>query len=204
MHESTSSPPPAASGESLATLRRRCAPSVPLRSAILLAAIATGCTGGGQRDQPGSGEMVIEETPGCAGMAAVEFAAELDVDLSLMRERVSGLCVQDVRVGDGAVAAVGDSAYIHYTGWLVDGTKFDSSLDRGEPIEVLAGRPGTIQGWIEGVPGMREGGRRRLLIPAELGYGEEGFLDDQGAAIIPPNAMLVFDLELVKAVPGPH
>jgi FKBP-type peptidyl-prolyl cis-trans isomerase len=105
----------------------------------------------------------------------------------------SGLKYQDLKVGKGDAAKTGDTVEVHYTGWLAkDGKKFDSSVDRKETFSFkLGGR--VIKGWNEGVVGMKPGGKRKLIIPAKLGYGEEGFGDD-----IPPNAELVFDVELIK------
>ena len=103
----------------------------------------------------------------------------------------SGLQIIEIEVGTGDAAQAGDTVTVHYTGWLTDDTKFDSSLDRGEPISFSL--EGVIQGWQEGIPGMQVGGKRRLIIPPELGYGEAGFAPD-----IPPNAELIFDVELVE------
>ena len=103
----------------------------------------------------------------------------------------SGLQIIDFEVGTGDAAQAGGTVTVHYTGWLTDGTKFDSSLDRGEPISFRL--DGVIQGWQEGIPGMQVGGKRRLIIPPELGYGEAG-----SPGGIPPNAELIFDVELVE------
>ncbi|HVX39419.1 MAG TPA: FKBP-type peptidyl-prolyl cis-trans isomerase [Gemmatimonadaceae bacterium] len=113
------------------------------------------------------------------------FAPSLGIDLSRMLRHPSGLYVQDLATGTGAVAFRGKTLVVRYTGWLADGTEFDS----GE-ITVTLGGKGVIPGWEEGLLGMRVGGRRRLIVPPELGYGAAG----QGK--IPPNAVLVFDMEL--------
>jgi FKBP-type peptidyl-prolyl cis-trans isomerase len=99
---------------------------------------------------------------------------------------------EELVVGGGPEARKGHRAQVHYTGWLTDGTKFDSSVDRGQPFEFEIGRGQVIQGWDRGVQGMRVGGKRKLTIPPELGYGARGF---PGA--IPPNATLVFEIELL-------
>ena len=102
-----------------------------------------------------------------------------------------GLQYQDVVVGTGQEAKPNDQVSVHYTGWLTDGTKFDSSVDRNQPFEFTLGTGGVIQGWDEGVAGMKVGGKRRLIIPPQLGYKESG------SGPIPPNATLVFDVELL-------
>jgi peptidylprolyl isomerase len=108
----------------------------------------------------------------------------------------SGLGVADVEVGTGKEAKAGQPVVVHYTGWLYERgtktTKFDSSVDRGEPFEFPLGQGQVIAGWDEGVAGMKVGGRRTLIIPPELGYGERGAGD-----AIPPNATLIFDVELL-------
>ena len=104
----------------------------------------------------------------------------------------SGLQYWDLKKGTGAVAKAGQTVKVHYTGWLTDGKKFDSSLDRGEPLEFKLGAGMVIKGWDEGVAGMKVGGKRQLRIPPDLGYGERG-----AGGAIPPGATLVFDVELM-------
>lgn len=105
----------------------------------------------------------------------------------------SGLKYVDVKVGTGPAAKSGDTVAVHYTGRLTNGTKFDSSLDRGKPFEFHLGQGEVIKGWDEGVAGMKKGGKRKLTIPAKLGYGATG----TPGGPIPPNATLVFDVELI-------
>lgn len=110
----------------------------------------------------------------------------------------SGLKIEDLECGDGAEAKSGDSVKVHYTGTLEDGTKFDSSLDRGDPFNFQLGGGMVIKGWDEGVVGMKEGGKRKLTIPSDLGYGDQGFPPD-----IPAGATLIFEIELLE-VGGPY
>jgi FKBP-type peptidyl-prolyl cis-trans isomerase len=105
----------------------------------------------------------------------------------------SGLRYWDIKVGDGVEAKPGDRVTVHYTGWLENGTKFDSSHDRHQPFQFRIGAGQVIKGWDEGVAGMKVGGRRQLRIPPELGYGARGAGD-----AIPPNARLIFDVELLE------
>ena len=109
----------------------------------------------------------------------------------------SGLKIVELTVGSGEEAKVGDRAEVHYTGWLYEngkrGAKFDSSVDRNEPFEIEVGMPGVIRGWIEGIPGMKVGGKRELIIPPDMGYGPRG-----AGGVIPPNATLDFEIELLK------
>ncbi|MDP2433317.1 MAG: FKBP-type peptidyl-prolyl cis-trans isomerase [Pseudomonadota bacterium] len=102
------------------------------------------------------------------------------------------LIIEDLSVGEGTEAVAGKQVTVHYTGWLTNGTKFDSSLDRGEPFDFPLGRGHVIRGWDEGVAGMKVGGKRKLTIPPEMGYGARG-----AGGVIPPNATLVFDVELL-------
>ena len=103
-----------------------------------------------------------------------------------------GLKYTDDQVGTGAVATAGKTAVVHYTGWLLDGTKFDSSRDRNQPFSFPLGAGQVIKGWDEGVAGMKVGGKRTLIVPPALGYGARG-----AGGVIPPNATLKFDVELL-------
>jgi len=109
----------------------------------------------------------------------------------------SGLQYEDTKVGDGQEAMAGQFVSVHYTGWLTNGVKFDSSKDRNEPFEFPLGRGQVIKGWDEGVQGMKVGGVRKLTIPPQLGYGARG-----AGGVIPPNATLVFDVELLAILRG--
>ena len=104
----------------------------------------------------------------------------------------SGLQIEEITLGEGDSAASGQFVSVHYTGWLTDGTKFDSSKDRNEPFEFPLGGRHVIAGWDEGVQGMKIGGARKLTIPPALGYGARG-----AGGVIPPNATLVFEVELL-------
>ena len=112
-----------------------------------------------------------------------------------MSEMISdtGLKYEDTIPGTGALASAGQQVSVHYTGWLTNGSKFDSSKDRNEPFEFKLGAGQGIRGWDEGVQGMKIGGTRKLTIPPQLGYGAHG-----AGGVIPPNATLVFEVELLE------
>lgn len=111
-----------------------------------------------------------------------------------MSERIldSGLKYQELETGAGDKAEPGMKVMVHYSGWLENGSKFDSSLDRNEPFSFILGKGQVIRGWDEGVAGMLVGGKRRLSIPPQLGYGSRG-----AGGVIPPNATLIFEVELL-------
>ena len=108
-------------------------------------------------------------------------------------EKTAGLVTSDEVVGEGTSAKSGDRVTVNYTGWLLDGTKFDSSKDRNQPFSFSLGAGEVIPGWDQGVAGMKVGGKRKLTVPPDLGYGTRG-----AGGVIPPNATLVFEVELLK------
>jgi FKBP-type peptidyl-prolyl cis-trans isomerase len=109
----------------------------------------------------------------------------------------SGLQYWDIKVGTGEVAKDGDHVKVHYTGWLTSGKKFDSSVDAHQPYELTLGKGEVIKGWDEGIAGMKVGGKRQLKIPPDLAYGEKGY-----PGVIPPNATLIFDVQLLAIKPA--
>ena len=136
---------------------------------------------------------------GLAGFAAVAlplaglaFAGNAGAPEAEWKKNASGLEIQELKLGEGAEAKAGATVDVHYTGWLLDGSKFDSSVDRGKPFSFHLGAGEVIRGWDEGVAGMKVGGKRKLRIPAELGYGARG-----AGGVIPGNATLIFDVELL-------
>jgi FKBP-type peptidyl-prolyl cis-trans isomerase len=112
----------------------------------------------------------------------------------------SGLQYWDIKVGTGQVAKEGDGVRVHYTGWLTNGKKFDSSIDGGRPFTFVLGHEEVIKGWDEGVAGMKVGGKRQLRIPPDLAYGTSGTPD----GTIPPNSTLIFDVQLLGVQEPPQ
>ena len=151
--------------------------------APVLAVLVAGCGGGGGPDP--EGPPLPPSDP-----ALLFFAPELEVDLSEFELQSSGLYIQEVEEGDGPVARRTSRVWIHYIGWLPDGTVFDGSLG-GDPYHTRLGGNEVIRGWNEGIRGMRRGGVRRLVVPPHLAYGPRGRGD------VPPGATLVFQVELV-------
>lgn len=163
---------------------------------VLLLFAAGACVPADEAEPPADGpasEPVMPADGAAGGAVADTYAADLNIDLATMTRSETGLYYQDVVVGDGASADAGRTALVHYTGWLPDGAEFDSSRDGDEPLEVVIGEGRVIDGWEEGLRGMRVGGQRRLVIPPDLAYGSQGT-----GGVIPPDATLVFDVELVE------
>jgi len=131
--------------------------------------------------------LTASESP----MAEEETTQDVNEDAEV-KTHEAGFKFQDLQVGDGDEIQPGQNAVVHYTGWLEDGTKFDSSLDRGEPFVFTVGAGQVIQGWDLGVAGMKVGGTRRLTLPPALAYGDRG-----AGGLIPPNATLVFQVQLL-------
>ncbi len=155
------------------------------RLAVAALALAAACT----TEQGGPPKVGVPDP------TQATYAPALGVQLAAFYKTPGGVYYLDTQVGTGTVAITGRRVSAHYTGWLPDGTKFDSSRDRGEPYTFTLGAGDVIRGWDEGINGMKVGGRRKLVIPAALAYGSNPPGGD-----IPPDATLVFEVELV-AVP---
>jgi FKBP-type peptidyl-prolyl cis-trans isomerase len=133
--------------------------------------------------------------PSAVPSAAPVETAALSAPTGSAAAAAKELVKEDQKVGKGKAAKKGDTVKVHYTGTLLDGTKFDSSRDRDEPFEFKLGEGGVIKGWDEGVPGMKKGGKRKLTIPGDMAYGKRG-----SPPKIPPDATLVFEIELIEIV----
>ena len=140
----------------------------------------------------GASAMAQDATPAATPAASPAHAAKKAKAGSKVITTPSGLKYQILKRGSGRFATDGATVTVHYTGWLATGTKFDSSVDRGQPFQFTLGAGQVIKGWDEGVKGMRIGEKRKLFIPPDLGYGARGAGD-----VIPPNANLIFDVELL-------
>ena len=139
----------------------------------------------------GCGTETAEEPEAPATTAPEQEAPETDAAAPAEGD-VTELVIEDLTLGTGAEAKAGDPVTVHYTGWLTDGTQFDSSVG-GQPFQFMLGQGEVIPGWDQGVAGMKVGGKRKLTIPPDLGYGASG-----AAGVIPPNATLVFEVELIS------
>ena len=161
---------------------RKLPPPFLIPVTVLIATFALGSTG--SQAAPGSNniegaklsQQVFPDTPDAQGFVTTK----------------TGLKYKDFEVGQGQFPSPGRKVSVHYTGWLTNGQKFDSSVDRGQPFEFVLGASQVIKGWDEGVVTMRIGGKRRLIIPPQLGYGDRG-----AGGVIPPGATLVFDVQLL-------
>jgi len=142
------------------------------------------CGGGGEEASPTPTKPTAPATQAQGGPPAVSGTPTVTA---------SGLQIIDIKVGTGASPQTGQTVEVNYTGWLADGTKFDSSLDRDQTFSFVIGTGKVIKGWDEGVASMKVGGQRRLIIPPALGYGASGY-----PPVIPANAQLIFDVELIS------
>lgn len=154
---------------------------------LLAGLLAAGCSGSrGSKTEPTG---AVTTSPGEATTPAGTPSGA-----GKIHHLASGLIYQDIVIGNGKMADPGLAVSVHYTGWLTNGTEFDSSVRRGQPLQFVLGSGRVIQGWEEGIKGMRVGGKRKLTIPPDLGYGAEGY----GGGLIPPNSTLLFDIELLS------
>lgn len=164
---------------------------LPAMGMAFAAAVFAAC-GDGPDPVPTPTQAAGATAPTTVAKASPTVAKKEPIKLNNPTTTASGLKYEDKVVGAGASPQKGQNVTVHYTGTLVDGTKFDSSLDRGQPFKFVIGVGGVIKGWDEGVATMKVGGKRILYIPAALGYGSRG-----AGAVIPPNADLIFEVELL-------
>ena len=167
-------------------MRKRTTHLALLAALIAFTAVVTGCSTAppptaSTPAQPQAAPPATAATPAAAPTSPGKTAP------------VTTLKMEDKTVGAGAVAKAGDLVTVDYTGWLTDGTKFDSSIDAGKPFQFTIGKGEVIAGWDQGVAGMKVGGVRTLTIPPDLGYGAQG-----AGGVIPANATLVFEVKLLK------
>jgi len=149
-----------------------------------------------QTTAPQPDQSVVESPQAAKEDEAVQAAQNLGTKTDVSPTMLpSGLQYIDVKVGDGAEAKSGDTVEVDYTGWLVNGMKFDSSVDRNQPFQFPLGAGRVIKGWDEGVAGMKVGGIRKLIIPPDLAYGS------RGVGPIPPDSTLIFEVKLLKVTP---
>jgi len=154
---------------------------------VVLAVVAYAVTACAKKEQ-----QTQSAAPAPAPAVAASPVAGAPVAASKVITTADGLQYEVLREGNGPVAKAGQTVSVHYTGWLTNGTKFDSSVDRGQPFDFPLGAGRVIKGWDEGVAGMKVGEKRKLTIPSNLGYGDHG-----AGSVIPPGATLIFDVELL-------
>jgi peptidylprolyl isomerase len=160
-----------------------------LSTVIVAAVFAASCTGDAETETASmAGEDAASESEESV-MSETSGPPPVTGDTTTTASGLQLIAIED---GSGAMAQQGQTVQVHYTGYLTDGTKFDSSVDRGQPFEFPLGMGRVIRGWDEGLALMRVGDKRRLIIPPELGYGDRG-----AGSVIPPGATLIFDVELV-------
>lgn len=168
------------------------------RASLFLAmAVLSGCTLDTVRSKPLGAQTATTGNPNVGAPETLTYNPSLNVDLDMMVRTPSGLYWKDVVEGTGAMAVRGSTAVVDYTGWLANGNFFDGSKKAGKPFSFALGQGRVIEGWDEGVAGMRVGGKRLLVIPPQLGYGERG-----AGGLIPGNATLVFEVELLEVRGG--
>ncbi len=170
-----------------------------MRRAVLLLALLMlpGCTLDAVRSKPLTAQSKTSGNPNVGAPETLTYNPTLNVDLDMMARTESGLYWKDLTEGTGAQAVRGTTAVVEYTGWLANGNPFDSNKNTGRPFSFPLGQRRVIDGWDEGVAGMRVGGKRLLVIPPQLGYGASGM-----GASIPGNATLVFEVELLDVRGG--
>ena len=162
----------------------------PFRTLILLPLALTLAACGD--DENGPAEVVLQDP------ADISYASSLGVDLSAMELQPSGLYIRDLQAGEGDPTVAGDVMVVHYSGWVNDGTLFDSSRNPGrDPFRVTVGAGSVIAGWEEGLLGMRVGGVRQLVIPPQLAYEAQS-----PSPLIPAGSVLIFEIELLEVNPG--
>ena len=148
--------------------------------------------GGAAATTESSGASSVSAAPAPTTPAGFDMSTDKSIEVATAGGSSARLLYKDLKVGDGSIAENGKLAMVQYTGWLTDGTKCDSSYDHGQPLQFRIGQGRVIPGWEKGVLGMRVGGKRRLVIPSDLAYGDRGY-----PPVIPSKATLVFEIELV-------